>query len=489
MPKIISCSFLTLMLASMTFAMEPSKELETEKSISKTYATHPAATPGETEWLSSLVPSDLLIRFSSFLKVNDTCSYLLTCQKINEQRELILLAQIPNMYAARNQNFKEVFFQFPHPQWKPEQLPNALALKLHRCYFEALKLHIPTVEPLQLENSETIKRKFQLMYSAACGGHKLAAEEAGAMLLNPLYNDIIPIVIQYTNLVPEAQQWDVRRLNQPQTTNSQLLQFMAKMESALSNDDSDYFTEEDKKILTSMMQELKEIAPTDETKTVNIFLTEVLEHMRNGLHKDLFRPIKTTNFIKGLGYITPFLEHFLNMEDSEETQSTVSVETANGIPTFDGVLNADFIEDFSSTLELLFCNKIPFFNPERPNEKSTRTENKYTLEAREALKEYIATQRIIILLGGKNYYITSMCNAFNPQNHDEFQAAWDQYRPLENKIHAFLYYLTLTRNPVAIQFKGIKSSLDGILNNYGHEGAQNSLRFTLLCKEFSDVAK
>lgn len=399
------------MLTWKTFAADSSEHsdplAESIKKIKADYASHSAATPmGDSIHNFAAIPMDLVVRVSSFLDLKSCLSYLLTCEQVQSQSGLILVSQIPNMYGYRGLSYADVFFSFPHPQWIPDQLPTGVTLALHKWFFVGSKLKKTSTDPF---------RSFKLLYSAGCLGHKLAAHAAGEMLLNPDFNEAIPVAMKYEDLEPEVKQWDICRLNQPMTATPELQVIIEKMESLGAAMESSS-SQEIEKLFVSLIQELSEFKKeTDEKKAIGIFLEEALEHYQKHGSMGSFEPTKSINFVKGLGYTTPLLESFFQRVP-EETDLQI-------VTKYKGPLNYDFLHN------------------------SLREYYESQIQKREAAKKFLEAERISILLGNKYEAYSLMPKWFF--NFESDPEAINTAVGDHNKMHAptniFLCHLIWTR--------------------------------------------
>lgn len=468
--KIISCSFLALMLASMTFAMEPLNQ-EIEINSPKNYLI--------------ILPLESLLKVSETLNVKDTRSLIFTCQDLYKSKLFILLQKLPDLYGIPGQSLQSVFFPFSHPDWTPWKLESALSYTLHKSYFEAMRLKIPSAKPFLFPNDERdhvkvgldktiILKRYYLLYAAACGGHLDAAMQAGEMLLNTDFNEIIPAITAFGHLMPEAKEWDLRRLNQAQTINTELEKIMKKMENfAEKQEDSEIFTVKEVNFMKKILTDLSMIKETDEVKAVKLLFGEMVEAGEKELPRDFFKPKKTIQFIKGLKHITPLLQNILEQEQSEETESSRVLDPLANIPNYTGILSFSLMDSYVDILE-----SVAYYNKSEDYIMRPRK----TPEGLEAGKREQETKRIMVLLGEDlDLFVPSLL--LWQTNSSE---VYPQYQKVEECINTFLCHLVLTRNPTPKKFNDIKEYLKSQLVKKEFDvGLSNTARFDMLCKAFS----
>lgn len=436
---------------------------------------------------SDFVP-DIVIKFSEFQDLGNALSYIVTCKQVNKERVHILVVQIPNIYDCIGKNITEAFFSFPHPDWKPWELLPEIHLKLHQCYIEGFRINIPTTLPpekkFQPADDQNIRDKFRLMYSAAYGGHFLAAEEVGSLLLNPLYHGIIPLVIRLEDLVSEAKEWDVCRLNKPSTTNPKLFGIMTLCEDIFHRNDGTYFTQEERKNYSLAIKELSLIEKTDETIVLNKFLEEAQFGMRNGNRR--FEPKGALALEKKLGYKFPFLKRFRNYADHWENIDKEEETPTTAVPDFSGILNDVCIGEYIDTLRPYIYNETHTRDPRDPSHVTTTSSYYNTSTSQEAMRKHIESFRIAVLLGKNSRYSVfldlSMSNVTD-FIHFKDRAALDKSSLLEHRISIFLLHLLLTRKPETSQFGKIQQALRRRLVDFSTQG-RNPLRWNAFIEAF-----
>src|SRR5260221_10419865 len=186
----------------------PTRVLISIKKIKEEYKDHPAATPIPTHGSLITLSVKLLTKVSSYLDLVSFNSLFLTFSGLKNNRPAVLYNDnvLRNLYASLGLDFDRVFIRIDQPAWRPWDLPRDVKAKLHTWFFKAHKIGETT-------NPTAVRERFRLFYSAGCLAHMFAAEQAGLMLLNPEFNTIIPAVVTYAHLEPEAKVWDVKRLN------------------------------------------------------------------------------------------------------------------------------------------------------------------------------------------------------------------------------------------------------------------------------------
>lgn len=162
-------------------------------------------------------------------------------------------------------------------------------------------------------------------------------------------------------------------------------------------------------------------------------LSEFYAHYQKHQEIDSFDPQKVENFLKNLPYKTPFLEGFF--EDSLSKPVTI----LSDIPDFKGILSAGMLENYKKQFESLIYEKTIKSNHEE------HCKARYTPEARKAVEKRTPIDRLIILLGGREFII-AVKNFYDPFSEWEaLQTAADAYKKSEAPIDTFLYYLDCTR--------------------------------------------
>jgi hypothetical protein len=179
------------------------------------YQTHLAVSNNAKCFGFQTLGRDLVQLLGEYLDADNLGRFLQLNHEINALLKPILIKKLPLIYTSLRQRYEEVFAKVDHPDWKPGDLPDDIKIKLHYgWYYKAMKMdRLVEQTPVDVRKPGDTLKQFKLFYQAGCLGHMLAAERAGLMLLDVGLNNIIPAVITYDDLDPDARKWDVIRLN------------------------------------------------------------------------------------------------------------------------------------------------------------------------------------------------------------------------------------------------------------------------------------
>jgi hypothetical protein len=222
MSALVGCA-----IATSAFASRPSNdelELTADYRLYKDnpteyYKNHPAVKDNNNRSGFEAAKREVVFSIAMRLDLDSMGKFFRVNKFVNNQRTNLLMARVIDVYRTCDLDFDKAFARSDHPDWKPwhfsddPAVQNAMTIKLHyNWFYQAMKMHV-SATPDEERKPEDVMRQFRLFYQAGCLGHMLAAEQAGLMLFEPKFNHIIPAVIPYDMLEPEAETWDVRRLN------------------------------------------------------------------------------------------------------------------------------------------------------------------------------------------------------------------------------------------------------------------------------------
>jgi hypothetical protein len=411
-------------------------------------------------------------------------SFLLVCKQFAKQRYELVVRFIPNLYARQNVAYNQAFFPCDHPQWTPEKLPSEIRWKLHTWYLEGQRMKLPDSQDWSEEDKVRIRRKWRLLYSAACLGHQLAAQEAGTMLLDRRLNDIVPLVTTFADLEPEVVEYDIRRLNRPQSQNEQLAEIMDKVKIGIEEDGEEQDEQTRRlamvKRLKAALCELGKIDLTMEVKVVNMCLSEYIPFLEQGGHPDNFVPTQATIFARAQRLSSPMINGMLFSLEQDDNVTPSSAEACR--VNYLNTLNYDFVQSYCEALEPQYSTKAP--HPDKPNSFIFHVFN--TPEARKVLEKVINLRTIALLLGERDIaFIPSLASSYI-DDPEALNRVFVEIKPTEDRIRTFLWHLLLTRQPTHAQFEAIKDLLVFVLAAPGldEQYALNPVRFKKLVERF-----
>lgn len=334
---------------------------------------------------------------------------------------------LPHLYESLDLYYDDALLKIDHPRWLPEDLPDDIFQKLHFWYFKGN----------QLKETGDTYNAYILFYSAGCLGHILAAVEAGAMLLNPEYNETIPLITTYDMLEPEVQEYDIRRLNEPYDITPGLEEIIKRNKVSEAYDGSGilregYYTSMALSLIKEAIEDVDKLEQTDEVRAVKMLFYGLFHYIEGNEYANPqdFRPEATRQFIRSCDQKTYTMESVL-FDDSEDEEYYEYVKR-----WYDKHLNGKLVKNYATSL------KTFIFDLEK-KEGTTHIINKNTLESEEYLHKAYALEMASILLGGKRYgFYLGM---------------------LESEATAFLYHLVFTRDSSKKCFDSNKRSLGYLL--------------------------
>jgi len=485
----VSILFLGVSMTASVVASGPQSDYELYKSDRHAYyAQHPAVTDDANRRGFETLQGDLIVQVARHLNWMSARNYLFLSKKIFAQKNKILICQLANFYNFYGYNYDDVFLELDHPHWTPKVLPDDVTVKLHYgWFFRANKLSIKA-NP----SSEQQLEKFRLYYSAGCLGHMLAAREAGQMLMNPDLNDLLPLVVSYDELQPEAKVWDICRLSRKETDNIELITIMDRIPEVYSDSESEdedghkkpvQNQPEKLSLLKDLVVELKAIEQTEEVKAVMIALEEMVEFLGSNVTMEGFLPVKAIAYAKQLNLMTPLLAQIIGIEIDSDDEAEEAKQT---VADYHLCLNADNLEGYAD----LFDDQIRILTPDAEKKNSFTSTAIYSNAAMAAFEEQRRLYKIVYLLGGSYPYILygtdNIDAALRYEDLEKWNALRDHDMTMEVPVNVFLCYLALTRKNDGKTYEELRAFLKEQLVSYT-ENSGNSARVDLLDKHFNYV--
>lgn len=458
---VATCALWTCQL----WAAEKVTDYEQYKSNPRAYyASHPAAKYAGEPILNKIA-AELIVQFGSCLDRSSVGAYFRSCRMINANRMAVSVLFLPELYRLQKLDIQNAFFQLDHPQWTPDKLSPAERWKLHYSWFlTGWKIPIPFWNNWTPAQKLVVREKVGFLYSAASCAHQLAAEEVGRLLLDPRLNQAIPIVFDLFDLPRGLKQMDARRLHREPTKNPELAKFMQLLESLYPDSDSDEEDEKpyDEKLRSGdiakckrLLDEINKIAETPEVKVFKVHFTSFLAHLSRGGNPDDYTPNEAINLARKMHLNTPLIRSFLYNEETTETPPNISLVGKR--TNYLSFLNPTLISEYVEALEPEVCTRTARRNA--PN--SFNVTYHTTEQARQTMRLIIQMQRVGILIGDQhNTSLKSMRYCIEPAN---YEIASKEILPKEDRIHMFLYFLLLSRNPTPNMFNQIKTQLELLL--------------------------
>lgn len=173
--------------------------------------------------LFDTVGASMVLHMTQFLEPKDIGPLIETCKTVKSLEAQIKVKQLPKLYKKIGQDYSRAFFDFKFTSWKlQDAMPFKIKTLVHDWFLKGYKNKDPVV-------------RLCCMLAAGRAGHRLAAEEAGRMLMDsvtcledkeayPELADkaVLPCMISLDDLIrnvpgikeEEAWRWDVMSLQE-----------------------------------------------------------------------------------------------------------------------------------------------------------------------------------------------------------------------------------------------------------------------------------
>lgn len=455
------------------------------------YAQHPAITDQQNRGNIETLPVNVICNIGGFLDFTTAQNYVraLWCTTRlgagHVFAQNIGVLQIPNRYTEASMDYKNVFIPFDHPAWQPAALPSNQLLALHSWFFKAraiihkLEADDVTLYELSRPDKANAVEAFRMFYSAGCLGHMLAAAQAGKLLLDPRLNDVLPLIPSYDWLMPGVAQYDIKRLNQPQSGNPEVEEIMNDLTAALNElfdfeDGQENLSKADTALRgLTLLRPLRERAvkaaeASDEAKVIEMILDYAIDRYEHGNIAPIEEmPEHIRAYAKSISITSHLIASILMPEDeySQEARHTARKNVAM-------CLNCDLLGDLACTLDPLVGNLTV-------NADGSITHMPLlTNEAQVVRLEKQNLEFLSVLLGSKD---TAICTLYPSINSLDYQAGVSEF--LERARIVFMYHLNFTRGFTPFEYRFVQNLIRHALYRPGGK-LGNLVRLQLLNKHF-----